>query len=277
MFRQEISTAENFAQELSILRRTWSRFLLEIAFFDIFEKISQRHSKDAQTRLAEASLTIAHEITKRELQKRYGKFDELHLAILGLGKLGGRGMDYGSDLDLILVYDDEKPLPFANLTRAEFYAKATEILVTTLSSFTREGNLYRVDLRLRPDGKNGATCSSKSAFLSYFQNRSAMWEWLAYVKIRGVAGDIKLAAETENEIRTILHHKAQNADTESFRYETRRIRELLEKENLRAEAKKKSISNSVEGGMLDVYFAMRFCNCVMMCRMIQKIVRRFLC
>ena len=52
---------------------------------------------------------------------------------------------------MILVYDDEKKLPFENLTHAEFYAKATEILVTTLSSFTREGNLYRVDLRLRPD------------------------------------------------------------------------------------------------------------------------------
>lgn len=258
IFRQEISTAENFAQELSILRRTWSRFLLEIAFFDIFEKISQRQSKDAQTRLAEASLTIAYEITKRELQKRYGNFDELHLAILGLGKLGGRGMDYGSDLDLILVYDDEKSLPFANLTHAEFYAKATEILVTTLSSFTREGNLYRVDLRLRPDGKNGATCSSKSAFLSYFQNRSAMWEWLAYVKIRGVAGDIKLALETEKEIRAILHQKAQTADTEIFRHETQRIRELLEKEKSETRSKKEINIKFGEGGMLDVYFAMRF-------------------
>jgi glutamate-ammonia-ligase adenylyltransferase len=258
LFRKELSTAENFAQELAILRRTWSRFLLEIAFFDIFEKIAPRKSKNAQTRLAEASLTVSHEITKRELIKRYGKFQELNLAVLGLGKLGGRGMDYGSDLDLILVYNDEKPLSFKGLTHAEFYAKATEILVTALSSFTREGNLYRVDLRLRPDGKNGATCSSKSAFLSYFQNRSAMWEWLAYVKIRGVAGDVELALETEKQIREILHQKAQKTDIQEFRNETLRMRERLEKAKADNRSKKEINIKHGEGGMLDVYFAMRF-------------------
>lgn len=257
-FRAEIGKAENFAQELAILRRTWSRFLLEIAFFDIFEKITLRQAKNAQTKLAEASLTIACEITKRELNKRYGDFDELNLAILGLGKLGGRGMDYGSDLDLILVYDDEKPLPVNNLTHAEFYAKATEIFVNTLSSFTREGNLYRVDLRLRPDGKNGATSSSKSAFLNYFQNRSAMWEWLAYVKMRGVAGDKKLALETEKEIRSTLHHKAQNTDITEFRAETKRMREMLEKAKSDNRSRKEINIKFGEGGMLDVYFAMRF-------------------
>lgn len=258
LFRTEIKQVENFAQKLAILRKTWSRFLLEIAFFDIFEKMTQRESKEAQTRLAEASLTVAYKITKVELSRRYGKFGELNLAILGLGKLGGRGMDYGSDLDLILVYDDEKHLPFDNLTHAEFYARATEILVTILSSFTREGNLYRVDLRLRPDGKNGATCSGKSAFLSYFQNRSAMWEWLAYVKIRGAAGDVKLAQATEKEIRSILHQKAQTADLAEFRNETRRVRERLEKEKSDNRSKREINIKFGEGGMLDVYFAMRF-------------------
>jgi [glutamine synthetase] adenylyltransferase / [glutamine synthetase]-adenylyl-L-tyrosine phosphorylase len=258
IFRHELGKTENFAQELAILRKTWSKFLLEIAFFDIFGKITGRESKTSQTRLAEASLTVAYEITKRELQARYGKFDELHLAVLGLGKLGGRGMDYGSDLDLILVYDDEKPLPFPNLTHVEFYAKATEILVTILSSFTREGNLYRVDLRLRPDGKNGATCLGKSAFLSYFQNRSAMWEWLAYVKIRGVAGDVNLALETEKQIRQILHKQAQTADIDEFRKETLRVRERLETERSDIRSKKEVNIKFGAGGMLDVYFAMRF-------------------
>ena len=258
ILRARIAEAEHFAQEIATLRKTWSKLLLEIAFFDAFGKITEREAKDAQTRLAEASLIIACEITKRELQKRYGNFEDLNLAILGLGKLGGRGMDYGSDLDLILVYDDEKPLPFSDLTPAEFYAKAVEIFVNTLSSFTREGNLYRVDLRLRPDGKNGATCSSKSAFLSYFQNRSAMWEWLAYVKIRGVAGDVKLAVETENEIRSILHQKAQNADMEELKNETRRMRERLEKEKSINQNRKEINIKFGEGGMLDVYFAMRF-------------------
>ncbi len=258
IFRLEVENTENFAQELAVLRKIWAKLLLEIAFYDIFEKITQSEAKRLQTKLAEASLNIATEITKRQLQRRYGKLEHLNLAILGLGKLGGRGMDYGSDLDLILVYDDEKPLPFNNLTQTEFYAKAVEIFVNTLSSFTRDGNLYRVDLRLRPDGKNGATCLGKSAFLSYFQNRSAMWEWLAYVKIRGVAGDLKLARDTEKEIRSILHQQAQHAEATEFGNETRRIRERLEKEKSPTQNKKEINIKFGEGGMLDVYFAMRF-------------------
>ncbi|MEK7724686.1 MAG: hypothetical protein AAB336_10085, partial [Acidobacteriota bacterium] len=88
--------------------------------------------------------------------------------------------------------------------------------------------------------------------------RSAMWEWLAYVKIRGVAGDVELAVETENKIRTTLHQKAQTADVEEFRNETRRMRERLEKEKTEIHGKKEINIKFGEGGMLDVYFAMRF-------------------
>ena len=73
----------------------------------------------------------------------------MSLAVLALGKLGGRGLDYDSDLDLILVYDDAQAVP-DGITHAEFYSRAVEIFVTTLSAMTRDGNLYRVDLRLRP-------------------------------------------------------------------------------------------------------------------------------
>lgn len=257
ILHSEISQGENFAQEIAILRKAWSKLLLEIAFFDIFGKINQRQSKNAQTKLAESSLNIAFDITKRELTRRYGEFKELPMAILGLGKLGGRGMDYGSDLDLVLVYDDEKPLPFTNLTHAEFYGRAVEIFVNTLSSFTREGNLYRVDLRLRPDGKNGATCSSASAFLNYFQNRAEIWEFLAYVKIRGVSGDIPLALETETKVRQIIHEKAKNIDFPQLSKETLRVRERLENE--KSEKGKNNVNIKFgAGGMLDVYFAMRF-------------------
>jgi glutamate-ammonia-ligase adenylyltransferase len=258
ILRAELESAENFAQELAALRKTWSKLLLEIAFFDIFEKICPRAAKSAQTRLAEASLEAAVGITVREIKRRFGRVDRLSLGILGLGKLGGRGMDYGSDLDLILVYDDRQPIPAGKLTAPEFYGKATEILVTTLSSFTREGNLYRVDLRLRPDGKNGATCSSKSAFLNYFEHRSAMWEWLAYVKLRGVAGDLELALETETNIRRILHQKGRNADVSELKNETRRVRERLENEKAESRHKKEINIKFGAGGMLDVYFAMRF-------------------
>jgi glutamate-ammonia-ligase adenylyltransferase len=144
-----------------------------------------------------------------------------------------------------------------------FYARAAEIFVTVLSSLTREGHLYRVDLRLRPDGKNGATVSNKTAFLGYLETRAAMWEWLAYVKLRAVAGDLDLARNTETNARKIIHEKAQELkfqDSESkiLRDETRRIRERLEEVKAKTRKGKEIDIKFGAGGMLDVYFAMRF-------------------
>ena len=129
---------------------------------------------------------------------------------------------------------------------------------------TREGHLYRVDLRLRPDGKNGATSIGKTAFLEYFKNRSAIWEWLAYVKIRGVAGDLNLADFTAREARNIIHENAFNfqktaENLQTLKAETLRIRENLEKQKSTSRWKGKEIDIKFgEGGMLDVYFAVRF-------------------
>jgi len=175
-----------------------------------------------------------------------------------LGKLGGGGMDYNSDLDLILVYDDEKRLPVKDFTHAEFYSRAVEIFVTTLSSLTRDGHLYRVDLRLRPDGKNGATCSGRSAFLSYLKARAAIWEWLAYIKLRGIAGDLDLAESVETEARKIIHQNASEVEIDELKNETRRVRERLEQEKSGNHKSKEIDIKFGAGGMLDVYFAMRF-------------------
>ena len=261
----EVKKETDFAHQLAALRTVWSHFLFEIIIFDVFEKISLTEAKRAQTELAEASIETAIFITRKELEKRFAvDLENFPFAVLALGKLGGRGVDYGSDLDLVLVYDDEKNLTVENLTHAEFYSRAVEIFVNCLSAMTREGQLYRVDLRLRPDGKNGATSIGKTAFLEYLKNRSAIWEWLAYVKIRGVAGDLNLADLTAREARNIIHENAFNfqkpaENLQTLKNETVRIRENLEKQKSVSRWKSKEIDIKFgEGGMLDVYFAVRF-------------------
>ena len=264
IFLTAIEKEKDFAHRIAVLRKIWSRFLLEIATFDAFEKITLTEAKQAQTRLAQASIEAAIFITRKELEKRFSvEMKYFQFAVLALGKLGGKGVDYGSDLDLILVYDDEQILPVAKLTHAEFYSRAVEIFVNCLSAMTREGHLYRVDLRLRPDGKNGATCIGKTAFLDYLKNRSAIWEWLAYVKIRGVAGDMGLADYVGKIARKIIHENAlalQKSDEsfEELKTETLRIRENLEKQKSSSRKGKEIDIKFGEGGMLDVYFGVRF-------------------
>nr|HQU85127.1 DUF294 nucleotidyltransferase-like domain-containing protein [Pyrinomonadaceae bacterium] len=261
---EKIVNEKDFSKRLAEFRTIHSQFLLEIAVFDVFEKISQQETKFIQNKIAEASLEAALFITKQEICRKFSQnFDYFPFAVLGLGKLGGRGIDYGSDLDLVLVFDDEEYTPISRFSQAEFYSRVVEIFVTTLSALTREGQIYRVDLRLRPYGKNGTTSIGKRAFLNYLQYNAAIWEWLAYVKIRSVAGDFGLGDYVEKEARKIIHQNAQTDEIKqdnfkNLKEESRRIRERLWEEKSASQRGKEIDIKFGEGGMLDVYFAMRF-------------------
>lgn len=257
--RGAVESESSFRAELSALRRAWSGLLVEIGAQDAAGEISMREANRRQTALAAASLDAASLIARRELERRFEKLDgEPLVAVLGLGRLGGGGMDYGSDLDVVLVYDETLPSPLQALGHAEAYARFAELLVAALSSLTRDGFLYRVDLRLRPDGRNGPTCSGASSFTRYLQERAAPWEWLAYVKLRAAAGASPLGVKVENEAREIIHRAAQSAELELLRAETRRVRERLEHARARRKRQGGLDIKFGAGGMLDVYFATRY-------------------
>ncbi len=258
----------DFGARLSSLRRTWSRLLLQIAVLDLFDRISIRESKRIQTALAEATVGAAVKVVRDEMAVRYRDPDlVLDLAILALGKLGGRGIDYDSDLDLVIVHFDPNVnrtsrgtgsrLP-AEMSPEEFYGRAVELFATTLSSMTRDGNLYRVDLRLRPFGSKGLSSMSIDAFLGYMAETAAIWEMLAFVKLRAVGGDNSLGSTVENETRRLIHERALAIDPELLRDETRRVRLALQNE--RSQMRRGSDVNIKygAGGTLDVYFSMRF-------------------
>lgn len=254
-----VKKEESFRAEMSALRRAWSRSLIEIGALDAAGKISTRESNNRQSRLAEASLDAALLISTRELERRFGPLTTVpRLAILALGRLGGGGIDYSSDLDLILIFDDETPSPLAHQNHAEAYARLSELLVTSLSGMTRDGFLYRVDLRLRPDGRNGPPSMGARAFLDYLSNRSVEWEWLAYVKLRAAAGDRDFAERVEKQARRIIHQMAGKAEAGALRKETRRVRARLEQEKSESRARNVIDIKYSSGGMLDVYFATRF-------------------
>jgi len=178
--------------------------------------------------------------------------------VLALGRLASGGVDYASDLDIIILYDSLVGSPISSLTRDEAYARLCELLITALSSVTREGYLYRVDLRLRPDGKNGPLVSSSETFLEYLKQRSAVWEWLAYVKLRAVAGDLELGKMIETHARHAVHEKAAAMDADELEAEARHMRERLEKEKTRGRRTDAVDIKFGAGGMLDVYFAVRY-------------------
>jgi glutamate-ammonia-ligase adenylyltransferase len=123
---------------------------------------------------------------------------------------------------------------------------------------TRAGYLYRVDLRLRPDGKNGALVRGSQSFIEYLRERTDVWEWLAYVKLRAVGGDLELGRSVEHAARRAIHERARRYDGEALRQETRRVRERLEQERAGGRTARSIDIKFAAGGMLDVYFAARY-------------------
>jgi glutamate-ammonia-ligase adenylyltransferase len=243
---EKVRDFRDLGSALAKLRFAWMPLLAEIAVRDLRNDITVRESKNLQTELAEAAIDAALRIASWESRiEPVG----LGLSVLGLGKLGSRGMDYESDLDVVLAYDEG-----SGSTR-EAIGKFVNTFITVLSGVTREGSLYRLDLRLRPYGKNGPPAIANGAIREYFEQTAAIWEMLAFVKLRGVSGNY--ARKLEQDIRNIIHERAVRIPPEDLRAETLRIRERLEKEKTRRTSTEVNIKYG-QGGMLDVFFAIRY-------------------
>ena len=183
----------------------------------------------------------------------------LPFVVMALGRLGHTGMDYGSDLDLLVVFDDTAAWPPSDeiakqfATAQEFYANFTTRLSQTLSTITREGFIYRIDLRLRPEGKNGQLAQGLDGLLTYLMERASAWEHSAYLKVREVSGDLSFGARVRARIcETIFDAAAKNS---ALKAELAAMRGRLERE--KAKANQRDLKWGV-GGMTDVYFITRY-------------------
>jgi glutamate-ammonia-ligase adenylyltransferase len=257
--RSAIDAETSFPDELAAFRLRWAELLTGIGELDATNKASVFETNRAQTELAVASINVAFLIGRREMARRYGRLQAgPRMAFLGLGRLGTGGMDYGSDLDLLISYDSLVPSPVSSLTQDEAYARLAELVTTALSSITREGYLYRVDVRLRPHGKNGPLVTSSEGFLDYLREQSAPWEWLAYLKLRAVGGDLELGRMIETHARHRIHQTALRSNIDDLKNEAKRVRERLEQEK-GGRGKRDGVDIKYgPGGMLDVYFATRY-------------------
>src|SRR5579883_609650 len=145
--------------------------------------------------LADVILQTAYERIYRDLVRRYGtpreetSAGEAHFSVIALGKLGGRELNYSSDIDLMFLYScagyTDGP---DRVTNKEFFKCAANRLTALLSTYTPQGLCYRVDLRLRPDGSLGEACISLDGARQYYERRARDWELQMMIKARVAAG-----------------------------------------------------------------------------------------
>ena len=136
--------------------------------------------------------------------KQHGTISGGRWMVLGMGKLGGREMTPSSDLDLIVIYDHDagahKSDGKKSLAPGQYYSRLTKRLINSLTAPTAEGNLFEVDMRLRPSGTAGPLASHINAFTKYHDESSWAWEHMALAKARAISGN----AEFINQVNQVI-------------------------------------------------------------------------
>jgi [glutamine synthetase] adenylyltransferase / [glutamine synthetase]-adenylyl-L-tyrosine phosphorylase len=149
--------------------------------------------------LIEAALEYStRELSQRNPRKQQGDGDsgwQSQFCAIALGKLGGNELNYSSDVDLLFIVDAQAVQPSDEVSRQEYFIRLAQQLTETLCQPTREGPVFRIDLRLRPRGREGEPAISLAAALRYYRETAQDWELQALIKARHSAGDLELARE----------------------------------------------------------------------------------
>jgi [glutamine synthetase] adenylyltransferase / [glutamine synthetase]-adenylyl-L-tyrosine phosphorylase len=165
------------------------------------ETVSAEEAGQGFTHIADTVLNTLLAAVQEDIERQHGSIDAGRVAVIAMGKLGGREMTAGSDLDLIVVYDYAEGCTASTgprvLAPSQYYTKLTQRLITAISAPTAEGDLYEVDMRLRPSGSKGPVATSLASFKTYQADSAWTWEKLALTRARPVAGDISLCAELD--------------------------------------------------------------------------------
>ena len=184
---------------------------LRIGMRELFGKATILRIGDELTQLAEVVLCDVLRQAREKVAKRFGPTD-CPFAILGLGKLGGFEMGYGSDLDLVFVYDADGAIE-SGMAPSEYFAAVASTVINLLKERTRFGRLYDVDARLRPDGKKGMLTVSSNRIVEYYLEDAQPWERLALVKVRAIAGHELLKKNIETRLREVAFDYSLTRDT----------------------------------------------------------------
>ena len=197
--------------KLEVLRRFRRREMLRIGVRDLLRLAAVSETTASLSDLASLLIHAAYEIVDADLRRRYGvpmhrnrqgRWVETGFAVMGMGKLGGHELNYSSDVDLIYVYeshDGETRLPrgkaagqpaAAGISNEEYFEILSRELTKALVEPTKEGYVFRVDLRLRAEGSVGQLARSLEDYRKYYSTRGQVWERLALLKAWPVAGSM---------------------------------------------------------------------------------------
>jgi len=219
-FQQSLSRFRSRSFETDgslLLARFKRREYLRIMLRDVLKIAPLAETTAEISALADVMIEEALRDAESALQRRYGtpqlldaegRLVDTRFAVLSLGKLGGNELNYSSDVDLLYIFGDGQESSDAPISNREYFVRLSQHLTEALSRVTQEGSVFRIDLRLRPQGNEGELAISLGAALRYYTEVAHDWERQALIKIRHSAGDISLAREFIRRVQPQVYGKA---------------------------------------------------------------------
>ena len=234
---QRIAAGTAFAGNFHALRFWKGREMTRIALREVAAAATLEETTLELSQLAEICVREVYTYWDCELRSRRGGPDT-PFAILGLGKLGGRELNHSSDIDVIFVYGEEGQVS-PNLTFHEWFNQLGAKIIETFAAHDPAGALFRIDLRLRPEGTAGPLARSIDSMENYYAGFGETWERLALIKARGIAGNRELAYEFLRQHQPFIFPKSPTRDVlEEIGSIKRRIeRDIVGHENIERDVK----------------------------------------
>jgi glutamate-ammonia-ligase adenylyltransferase len=227
------------------LRRYHQAELMRIGLRDILGLADFEQYLTELSGLADACLQYALEVVLRQ-----HKVKSLPFVVIGLGKLGGAEIDYGSDLDVVFVADNKaKNLPALGRLALE--------VLDLLSARTEQGVVFRTDARLRPDGEKGLLVNTLRAYEDYYRQRGQLWEIQSLTRTRPVAGDLKVGAQFQTLAATLTNFRQPASPLVAYapdwKQKIHQMRMRIEKERT-PQGKDDLAIKTGKGGLIDAEF-----------------------
>jgi glutamate-ammonia-ligase adenylyltransferase len=261
---------DDLEQQMEALRYFRSAHALRVAACEVTGKLPLMKVSDYLTELAEVILAYVLQLTWQQMVQRHGFPDaevceEPNFIIVAYGKLGGIELAHGSDLDLVFIHGaDPMGITLAqseeqrSIENTTFYARLGQKIIHILSTQTPSGQLYDVDMRLRPSGNSGMLVTSFNAFEKYQFESAWTWEHQALVRARAIAGRPELMAHFSE-----LRHRVlgQQRDPAKLQHDVVDMRQKMRGQlgsNKKQQAEGMFNLKQDVGGIVDIEFMVQY-------------------
>lgn len=240
---------KNFETKVKLIRQFKKRYVLKIGLQDILRIQDLKTITFELSVLAKVILSVLFDLCYNEILNKY----DIHLpknkfTICSLGKLGGEELNYSSDVDLIIFYDSNTPIKKNQKDFHEILTETIQLFTFKSTQMTYNGFIYRIDFRLRPDGKYSPLCKSMNDYIKYYETRGEDWEKQMLIKLNYVFGDKNLYNQFKVFVDSYVYQSVIN---ESIKEKVKLMKLNIEKHNQDDDVK------TFVGGIRDIEFSVQ--------------------